>query len=233
MITQTLDLYLQIVTTYIIPSIALCIMLALAIKKLQQTRDNPYNIVISLFFFGLILGLLMNAVYGILVGTDEPLAFFFARLSAMFFDFTNIFPLFFLIALEKSFKSISRRFKILYFMSLSLLALPVLFVGNVFLSGTFVLCWDPVLAAYSLLYALSIFIAIMFYSFKLMKSFENSQIKRRFIFFIVGYWIIILMLLAVVLVKLQLATPIISSVFMLLGIFAAPLLIYYGVTKKK
>lgn len=227
------DIYFQIITTYIVPVIGLIIMIIMAVKKWRQSKDNPYNVVISLFFLSIIVGILMNVGYGIYVNSDPPIAFFFAWLSALFLNYSVIFPLFFLIALEKSFVVMKKKHIALYFLVFTVFIIPILFIGDVFLAENFILRWNLTLAIYSFSYSLISFIFIMIYSARLMKKFEKQEIKRRFIAFIVGFFVIMFMLVFVVLVKLGILTPVYSSISMVIGLIAAPLLIYYGIERKK
>ncbi len=233
---------MQIITTLIIPNIALIPIGIMTIRKWKQSKENPYNLILACFFLSMFLGLLFNLVYSIFVLKSQfeefiipanfTLAFLFARLSALVLNYSLVFLLFFLIALDKSFKTMDKKMSTTYFIAACVFIVPILFVGNVFLSEDFVLRWDITLALYSTAYSIVFYIPLIIYSIKIFSNFSDAVIKRRFNAFIVGLIFIIFMLFAVVLVKLGMIPAAISALFSLLAIFLSPLLIYYGVARK-
>jgi hypothetical protein len=197
---------MQILTTLIIPNIALIPIGAMTIRKWQQSKENPYNFILACFFLSMIMGLLFNLGYSIfvlesqfeefIIPTNFPLAFLFARLSALILNYSLVFLSFFLIALDKSFKTMDKKMTIIYFISTLILVLPILFVGEVFLSDEFVLRWTLPLAIYSTTYSIVFYIPLTLYSIKIFKNFSDTRLKRRFMAFIVGLIFIIFMLFA-------------------------------------
>jgi hypothetical protein len=222
---------LHLIVTYGFSSIGLIIMIILAVIKWKESRNNPYNIVLILFFLSFIFGLLATVIYGVIVNSNREVAYFFARLSAMILTLGPTLLLFFLLAIERSFQGMSRNFKLTYFAVCILTASPILFIGQVYLSEHFVLSWDYSLAIYVFAYAIIDSYLILRLSAKLLKKFEKEEIKQRFRYFIFGYFVIILLLVSIIGVKLNWFTPIISSLLTGFGLIFAPLLIYYGIGK--
>lgn len=233
---------MQILTTLIIPNIALIPIGAMMIRKWRQSKENPYNLILACFFLSMIMGLLFNLGYSLfvlesefeefIIPTNFAIAFLFARLSALILNYSLVFLLFFLIALDKSFKTMDKKMSTVYFIVALIFVLPILFVGEVFLTEQFVLRWTVPLAIYSTAYSIIFYIPLIIYSIRILKNFSDTTIKRRFMAFIVGLIFIIFMLFAVVLVKLAMIPSTYSALFSLLAIFLSPILIYYGVARK-
>lgn len=233
---------MQILTTLIIPNIALIPMGFMTIRKWRQSKENPYNLILACFFLSMIIGLLFNLGYSLFVLKSQfeefiipanfSLAFLFARFSALLLNYCLVFLLFFLIALDKSFKTMNKKIATAYFVASFIFVLPILFVGEVFLSEEFVLRWTLPLAIYSTAYSIVFYIPLIIFSGKILKNFSDKKLKRRFMAFILGLVFIIFMLFAVVFVKLALIPSTYSALFSLLAIFLSPALIYYGVARK-
>ena len=95
--------FLQIIVTNILALIGLLIMIYLAIVKWRESKANPYNIVLSLFFIFLILGLVFNALYALLVhDISEFYYILLARISAFCFSMAMIFPIFFMFEIGRA-----------------------------------------------------------------------------------------------------------------------------------
>jgi hypothetical protein len=230
-ITQSL---LQWIISYILAPISLIIIIILAVIKWRESKTNPYNIVLSLFFIFLILGLIANVIYALLVNKTEPVVYlFFARLSAFLFGISMLFPLFFLIALRVSFIGLSKAFKGGFFLIGFLLFVPTLFLGNIYLDENFVVRWDLALALYDIIVMAFLLGILFFLSYKIWILFETPEIKRRFLAFLLGYLLISWMMIAVVLVKLDLIISEISSISLGIGMLFAPYMIYIGIGKRK
>jgi hypothetical protein len=229
----TLTLILQSAISYVIAPLSLIIILILAVIKWRESRNNPYNIVLSFFFIFIILGLLANVGYALTINMPSPdLAFFFARLSAFLLGIAMIFPLLFLIALLRSFKGITRNQLILYFLVWSLVFSGLFFIGKVYLDTDFVLRWDPWLIFYDLAIDLILLTFILVYSKRVYQSFQDPIVKHRFIYFIIGYLVIAWIMIAVILNKMNLITSIVSVGSAGIGMLIAPVLIYQGIGRK-
>ena len=70
------------------------------------------------------------------------------------------------------------------------------------------------------------------YSKKVYDSFEDQSVKNRFLLFIIAYILIGWMMVAVVLVKVDLISSILSVGSIGIGMLIAPTMIYLGIGKK-
>jgi len=228
-----IELLLQELIMYGFIPASLIIMCILAIKKWKESEKNPYNLILSAFFVGLIIGIFLNIFYLIAVELENELAYIIlSRFSAFLLVYSLSFIPFLLQALRSSLKLMTRQYKITYFLLMALLCSGFLYLGNIFLSESLVLRWDLLLAIYSLLVIAIITTLNIYYSVQVIKKFENEQLKKKFSLFIIGLIIIIWIEISVVLVKINLISSLISSISFGIGMVLGPLLIYLGIGKK-
>lgn len=224
---------LQNLVSYVLAPISLIIMIILAVIKWRESKTNPYNIVLVLFFVFLISGLLANVGYAVTIEMNlESTAFFFARFAAFLLAIAMVFPLYFLLALLKSFKGISKQQTFLFFGGWALLFSGLLFIGEVFLDENFVCRWSLPLILWDLIANLILLTTVLTYSKKVYDSFEDQSVKNRFLLFIIAYILIGWMMIAVVLVKVDLISSILSVGSIGIGMLIAPTMIYLGIGKK-
>lgn len=228
-----IELLLQEVIMYGFIPASLIIMCILAIKKWKESEKNPYNLILSAFFVGLIIGIFLNIFYLIAVELENELAYIIlSRFSAFLLVYSLSFIPFLLQALKSSLKLMTKQYKITYFLLMALLCSGFLYLGNVFLSESLVLRWDLLLAIYSLLVITIITTLNIYYSVQVIRKFESEQLKKKFSLFIIGLIIIIWIEISVVLVKINLISSLISSISFGIGMVLGPLLIYLGIGKK-
>jgi hypothetical protein len=227
------QLILQTLVSYVLAPISLIIMVILAIIKWRESKSNPYNIVLVLFFLFLIAGLLANVAYAVTIEMDlETVAFFSARLAAFLLAIAMVFPLYFLLALLKSFKGIDKKQTFLFFVAWIALYSGLLFIGEIYLDENFVARWSLPLIIWDLIANLILIITVLYYSKKVYDSFEDKIVKKRFLLFIIAYILIGWMMVAVVLVKVDLISSILSVGSIGIGMLVAPTMIYLGIGKK-
>jgi hypothetical protein len=208
-------------------------MSVLALKKWNESKKNKYNIILSAFFVGLIIGIFLNILYLIFMEMGNEIAYsLFSRFSAFCLVYSLTFIPFLLNAFRLSLTLMTKRYKISYFILMAILCSGFLYLGKVYLSEDLILRWDLILALYGFI-VLGIITALnVYYSVIVIHKFESTSLKRKFLLFIIGLLIIIWILFSVILVKIDLLNSLISSLSLGIGMIAGPLLIYLGIGKK-
>ncbi len=224
---------IQIVLNVLNP-IALIIFLILGLIKLRDSRKgNLYNIYLSSFFMLLFLGFLINILY--VVFTDkisDNLYIQLARLVTFIIFYAYCFPLFFLISLKRGFITISKKFKLRYFLAWAAPIVIVLFIGDVSLGPERKVLWDKQIGIGMLVILGAEYLFFLKESIYLVQKFQDKHLKRKFLFFILGYSVLIIVSVSLTLFNsgwMESSTyTIISAICIIPGGYS----MYYGVGKK-
>ena len=231
-LTETLRLILVFV-----PQLFVSFFLVFLIYKILKRNTNRSSLILSLFYFTVGIGLIINAIALILVflqvGEIIGILYFIATYLIML---SFIFIVIFIVSLLKL-KDVFTNKKASIIVLIYGLAwlLLLLFPGGLTFGESWVPVYSwPLFFAATLLYTLSITIPTIFYSIRLYSSFKADNLKRKLRIFLFGITLILPIIYGVILFNTW-QDPFFKTVWgiiVILLLFSSTLLIYYGIGRE-
>jgi len=236
LLIQTIDLarFIQIYIIQLgIGGIYFLIITALILRR--STKN--LNQIFSMFFISVAIGTVINVIYAPL--TNSVLVKFLNIFTYFMFCLAMVFLLIFNLMLLKSEKVINPRKQVIIVIIWALILLGLFFIGM--LSGVSIdekTDWKPVWDLPFFLYGIivcSIFMIIptIFTSIQIYKDFEDEEIKKKWMFFLIGISFYYFMWAGTTISNF-LAKDLIRSVWGIIALiaFLAIYAMYYGVGKQ-
>lgn len=172
---------------YVVHSIISIIFFIVAIKILKRNR-NQLTYSLSAFYFSIVIGLIINAIYILL--KINPHVFILHSITVFFILFGQFFLVMFSLSLYKLESHLSSR-KIVFFTAiysilvLCILAIPDGYAINENTNWKPVWTWSFLIIVYIFMACFTIFPFIILF-FKIYKTFMEKELKRKLMYFFIG-----------------------------------------------
>lgn len=226
------------ITIYGAQGILFAFFLFLAYKILKRDRKR-LNVIFSLFYLSVIVGLFINFIYAPI--TDEFIVLILNFLTNFFIYFAPIFLVVFELILLKSEKVITftKQLALITVYGVALFSM----VFFLFVDGWGVILgpstnwapdWEIAFFIYVVIVvSLGCIVPTLFFAVQISKKFEDETLKKRWKFFIIGVCALYIFMYGIF-ISNTLANPTFRTIMGALGLIlalAGGYLIYYGVGK--
>ena len=224
------------ITVYGAQGILFAFFLFLAYKILKRDRKR-LNIIFSLFYLSVVIGLLVNFVYAPI--EDVPIVLILNFFTNFFIYFAVVFLVVFELILLKSEKVITFPKQLLIMLIYGILLFSMIFL--VFVEGlgvTLSLTWSPIWSVPFFIYVLLVvtlggIIPTLYFALQISKKFEDEILRKRWKFFIIGVCALFVFMYGIF-ISNTLNNATLRTAMGALGLILAIIggyLIYYGVGK--
>ena len=227
---------IRAITIYGAQGILFVFFLFLAIKILKRDRKR-LNIIFSLFYLSVVIGLLVNFVYAPI--EDVPIVLVLNFFTNFFIYFAVVFLVVFELILLKSEKVITFPKQLLIILAYGIALFCMIFLvfvddWGVTLSPTWAPIWSPPFFIYvGLVVTLGGIIPTLYFALQISKKFEDEMLRKRWKFFIIGVCALFIFMYGIF-ISNALDIAILRTAMGALGLILAIIggyLIYYGVGK--
>ncbi|MFX1395126.1 MAG: hypothetical protein ACFFAH_16360 [Promethearchaeota archaeon] len=224
----------RIIQIYIVQGLSFLFFLLIVYKSLKKSRKRPL-IYFSLFFISIDIGLFFNFIYAPLTNLSLVLTLNF--LTNYFIAFGAIFLTVFCIIIYKHHQFNTLKQATLILIYAVLLFLIILIPNGVEISEK--TNWHPCWSIYLFLYVIMLLtimglIPTLYYSIKILQTFNDETLKKRWRFFIIGtceYYILTYAVFLSNTLDILIFRRSIAIITLILAITGA-IALYYGVIKK-
>ncbi|MHA1986101.1 MAG: hypothetical protein ACW98D_05615 [Promethearchaeota archaeon] len=227
---------IRIITIYGAQGILFAFFLFLAIKILKRDRKR-LNIIFSLFYLSVVVGLFVNFIYAPI--EDVPIVLVLNFFTNFFIYFAVVFLVVFELILLKSEKVITFPKQILIILIYGIALFCMIFLvfvegSGVTLSGTWAPIWSvPFFIYVMLVVTLGGIIPTLYFALQISKKFEDEILRKRWKFFIIGVCALFIFMYGIF-ISNALDNATLRTAMGALGLILAitgGYLIYYGVGK--
>jgi hypothetical protein len=231
---------IRIIQIYVVQGILCIFFLFLAVKIIARQKKR-LNYIFSMFFISEAIGLIINFIYAPL--ENEGLVKFLNFLTNFFTFYAPIFLLLFLIILYKTEKAFDTKKQLILLLSTGIIYFCMLFIALIPELGVemteanqFTPYWGWLFFTYvaSITTVFST-IPTLYYIWKIYNSFENENLRNRWMYFLGGDICLYILLYIIFIRNTFFPGTIFSTILSLFGLIlsvSASILIYYGVGRQ-
>lgn len=203
-----------------------------AYRKYQKAQQDKYNLVNFLFFSIAILAMLINLFYILLQNwIPDSIYMFLSRLVGMLLASSLIFPPYFLLAVKKSFKTITLSLKITYFGISATLLIGFLFLGDVSLNTDHTNIYSYFLGFYEIGVIFLFFIFFLCLAIPILNQFTTPILRKKLLSYLIGYTICAILMILAIFGVMNLINPKLVAYFYSIGLLPGGWLFYNGVDR--
>jgi hypothetical protein len=231
---------IRIIQIYFVQGLLCIFFLIFAIQIISRKKQKK-NLIFSAFYISEAIGIIINFIYAPL--TNETLVTFLNFLTNFFTFYAPIFLLIFILILYKSEKVFDKKKQLMLLISTGVIYFCMFFIAiipelgvEITKANNYTPHWGWLFFTYVTVITTGFsVIPTLYYSYKIYNAFEDSSLKKKWRYFLVGNVFLYILLYFIFIRNAFFAGTIFSTILSIIGLgfsVAASLLVYYGVGKQ-